>query len=340
MSQLIIPGGGGSGGSGTGWKGEVDRFSALPPATDHTGEVWLVREPEGSGTSRKPSGLYLSNGSAWFKIGVRSVMDSEDVEYPLSFPAGSSILVYPKHGSYFEVRDFSNFNIFNYTVDQASGDDSSVTGPLKTIQEAIGRAPAFSIVNIYISGDYVLNDYVQINNRVVSIRINGRFEFGTRRAGFSQYLYHFRMVGHASVSLFVEYGGYIVTPSGRIYDPYMFVVKSDTQKAFVTIRLNTYEDPPMVLGERIYVVGPAGGDKMGHFQLSILGRGDKDILIGKAGTVHGGFIADMNTAVFIYDYNGGLVYSDSTPASVEELVRGVVRDGSGTPRNIISNVVL
>lgn len=53
-------------------KGEVLNYSALPPVAAHVLEVYLVEEKQGTwllGT-RRPAGLYRSNGATWVYLGI------------------------------------------------------------------------------------------------------------------------------------------------------------------------------------------------------------------------------------------------------------------------------
>ena len=61
--------GGGSGGSGIGWNGEVVNFAALPPAALHDLEQYNVLQATGSRftLNRKKSGLYRSELGVWKK---------------------------------------------------------------------------------------------------------------------------------------------------------------------------------------------------------------------------------------------------------------------------------
>jgi len=70
----------GGGGSGTGWQGEVDTFNDLPPAGDHTGEVYLVKNKQGSQLTfnLKRSGFYQSDGATWTKLSQVQFMFTDD----------------------------------------------------------------------------------------------------------------------------------------------------------------------------------------------------------------------------------------------------------------------
>lgn len=63
---------GGGGGTGSGFSGVVDNYSALPAAASHSGEFYYVRNSQGTswlpgslGGTYYPSGVYYSTGTDW-----------------------------------------------------------------------------------------------------------------------------------------------------------------------------------------------------------------------------------------------------------------------------------
>lgn len=53
---------------------EAVNYSALPSASDNSGEIYAVLSDQGSLWYKKPQGLYLSNGFSWGRIS--SIPDS------------------------------------------------------------------------------------------------------------------------------------------------------------------------------------------------------------------------------------------------------------------------
>lgn len=71
---------GGTGGTGTGWSGEALNFSSLPFFTDHIGEVYLVKESQGSQIffNLKRSGFYIAEPTEWRKLSKAQFMFKDD----------------------------------------------------------------------------------------------------------------------------------------------------------------------------------------------------------------------------------------------------------------------
>jgi hypothetical protein len=59
-------------------KGDVLNFAALPAAAVHSGEYYMVQEPQGTWVlgTKKRAGIYRSNGSTWTRMGLLPIDDS------------------------------------------------------------------------------------------------------------------------------------------------------------------------------------------------------------------------------------------------------------------------
>lgn len=76
---------------------QVDTFADLPDATTHIGQVCLVKSATGViFINRKRSGLYLSDGESWNRLGKVQLAGSEDAEpagyLPSNPPSGKYVL--------------------------------------------------------------------------------------------------------------------------------------------------------------------------------------------------------------------------------------------------------
>lgn len=60
-------------------KGDVVNFAALPAASLHSGEYYMVQTPQGTWVlgTKKRAGIYRSNGSTWVRMGILPIDDTQ-----------------------------------------------------------------------------------------------------------------------------------------------------------------------------------------------------------------------------------------------------------------------
>lgn len=74
-----VSSGGSGAGTGTGWAGEAANYAALPDASLHSGEVYLVQAASGIWPLRKKAGLWRAAGGSWTYLGAATLTALADV---------------------------------------------------------------------------------------------------------------------------------------------------------------------------------------------------------------------------------------------------------------------
>jgi hypothetical protein len=116
---------GASAGTGIGWAGEVADHAALPTASEHSGESYLVQAASGVWPFRKKAGLWRAAGGIWAYLGAATLTALADV------PA-----IPDSVGSYALVSVAGSYEWINLT--SIAGNMSAVQ-IVQVLQSAFGR---------------------------------------------------------------------------------------------------------------------------------------------------------------------------------------------------------
>jgi len=234
-----------------------------------------------------------------------------------------------------------------FYVDQVNGDDSndgSESAPFKTIQKAINSVPVGGRVDVYIIGNYTLNEHVGISNKVVVIHVSDDSFLKTTWYQIGSYnsLYGFRLQGLSAIEFWMKSGAKIILDDEGFdtslpQSSYCYLIqKNSSVLGFVRVT--------NVGGGTKPVIELSGSDSSPAFMSHGSGHTSEALVlhlysvnIVKSGNAllsggQGVFFLRVDS-VDIYDGSGNeLGWTD--------VISGIVRDANGVPRNVLSNTVL
>jgi len=243
------------------------------------------------------------------------------------------------------------FKTVTVYVDQANGDDrndGSKSAPFKTLKKAVDSVPSGGRVIINVLGNYTIREHIHVENKKVIIRMqdrkilkttwyqdsgnNNNSLYGFRCSGFVGLEFHLR--GGSKIILDDE--GFSTTVKGGTSSYKQFIQKTESCVGYVYVR--------GFYGPRRAEIELAGVNSFPVF-MSTGHLHSSEALILHMSLVNirksrRGYLTYGDGIFGLKAWNTKVVGSNNRQIRWDIVISGIIRDSRGTPRNVISNIIL
>ena len=346
----------------------VVRASPSPPSDAEQYELWLD-------TSSTPPRLKYFNGATWvhadelFPQGSGSGLDADMVDgfHASQSPAAGQIPVLNSIGQlqlpFHQDPILVGGQVYGYRVfyvDQLNGDDNndgSQSAPFKTLTKGIASVPVGGVGIIYVIGDYNLDNEsgdIFIYNKKIRIILKGTLSVSWKTvSNYALLRSTFALLKNSSIEFWIDSAnnGKIViadnntglSPAGVSTGLVRTVGNGEAVicSAGFYLRITADNYTPIEIGTDAFLMDARVWSSWDGFVVFCLtghhpGTGREIIVRGKLLRLY----SLTGTAVYKVAYDGGFKDGSGNAVGPATLITGVIKDGNGVPRNVVSNLIL
>ncbi|HFC97929.1 MAG TPA: hypothetical protein ENJ40_05675 [Thermosulfurimonas dismutans] len=238
-----------------------------------------------------------------------------------------------------------------YYVDAVNGNDSndgSESAPFASLKKAIDSVPVGGKGLINLISDYTINNNIQIVNKDITIKVSSgkilKPSWAQDSSNDFNWLNVFNLIGRVILGISLEDGakvvlddtGYSTTVNIGDSSYTQFIKKASRCIGLVYVNGSSTTIKPIIELNGVNsspVFMSAGSDH--SLEFLVLKLWEVDVVVNGQGKL----ITAYPGAVMFFPSQASLIDNTGTISSWADLIGGIVKDGNGVPRNVLSNVI-